>query len=776
MIEALNPEQRTAVTTDAQYVLVLAGAGSGKTKVLTTRMAWLIQNGLVSPGGILAVTFTNKAAKEMLSRISAILPINTRAMWVGTFHGLCNRLLRAHYRDVGLPQSFQILDMSDQLSVIKRLLKQHNIDTEKFPAKDVQRFINNQKEKGIRPQEFQPYDAHETRLTELYLLYQQQCDKEGVVDFPELLLRAFELLKNNSLIREHYQRRFAHILVDEFQDTNDLQYNWLRLLAGSQGALFAVGDDDQSIYAFRGANVGNMQAFERDYARGNIIRLEQNYRSYNNILNSANALIEHNHDRLGKNLWTDRGEGEPVRVIELSSDKHEAQWIVDEAKSLMNEGYERQQIAVLYRSNAQSRAIEHAFFSAGLPYRVYGGLRFFERQEVKHVLAYLRLIQYLDEDTSFLRVVNFPARGIGARTLENLNDAAQQIGCSLAMATGALNGAPAKKLVQFVQLIQQMREDAQTLSLPELMQYVIETSGIKAFYEAEREGEDRLDNLSELVNAAQVFVYEENFEGMPALQEVTRSEGDDIAFSDTISALAMFIGHASLEAGDNQAKHGEDAIQLMTVHSAKGLEFDAVFVAGLEQGLFPHENSLLADGGLEEERRLMYVAITRARQRLYLCGAHERMMYGQTRYTQRSSFLDEIPDACTKWLSPKEVAYATGYGGGSGGFNSDFGSGRSGAYYGGGSSSSGAYGSGSGAYGSGSSRGAKAGSTSSGLSSGIQVGEQMFKIAQTVRHAKFGEGMIISLSGQGQDAQAQIVFQSVGPKTLALGVAKLEIV
>ncbi len=491
MIEALNPEQRTAVTTDAQYVLVLAGAGSGKTKVLTTRMAWLIQNGLVSPGGILAVTFTNKAAKEMLSRISAILPINTRAMWVGTFHGLCNRLLRAHYRDVGLPQSFQILDMSDQLSVIKRLLKQHNIDTEKFPAKDVQRFINNQKEKGIRPQEFQPYDAHETRLTELYLLYQQQCDKEGVVDFPELLLRAFELLKNNSLIREHYQRRFAHILVDEFQDTNDLQYNWLRLLAGSQGALFAVGDDDQSIYAFRGANVGNMQAFERDYARGNIIRLEQNYRSYNNILNSANALIEHNHDRLGKNLWTDRGEGEPVRVIELSSDKHEAQWIVDEAKSLMNEGYERQQIAVLYRSNAQSRAIEHAFFSAGLPYRVYGGLRFFERQEVKHVLAYLRLIQHLDEDTSFLRVVNFPARGIGARTLENLNDAAQQIGCSLAMATGALNGAPAKKLVQFVQLIQQMREDAQTLSLPELMQYVIETSGIKAFYEAEREGEDR---------------------------------------------------------------------------------------------------------------------------------------------------------------------------------------------------------------------------------------------------------------------------------------------
>lgn len=759
MIEQLNPEQRTAVTTDAQYVLVLAGAGSGKTKVLTTRMAWLIQHGLVGPHGILAVTFTNKAAKEMLSRIGAILPINTRAMWVGTFHGLCNRLLRTHYRDAGLPQGFQILDMSDQLSVIKRLIKQHNIDSERFPAKDVQRFINGQKEKGLRPSAIHPYDAHEARLVEIYHLYQQQCDKEGSVDFAELLLRAFELLKNNGLIREHYQRRFAHVLVDEFQDTNDLQYGWLRLLAGNQSAIFAVGDDDQSIYAFRGANVGNMQAFERDYARGNIVRLEQNYRSYNNILNSANALIEHNHERLGKNLWTDQGEGEPVRVIELSSDKHEAQWILEEAKNLIKEGYVRQEIAVLYRSNAQSRAIEHAFFSAGLPYRVYGGLRFFERQEVKHVLAYLRLINHLDDDTSFLRVVNFPARGIGARTLENLSDAAQKIGCSLGMAVGALNNPVAKKLAQFVQLIQQMQEDAKTLSLPELVQYVVETSGIKKFYESEREGEDRLDNLSELVNAAQVFVFEENFEGIPALEEVLRSGSDEIAFSDTISALAMFISHASLEAGDNQAKHGEDAIQLMTVHSAKGLEFDAVFVAGLEQGLFPHENSVAVEGGLEEERRLMYVAITRARQRLYLCAAHERMLYGQTRYTQRSSFLEEIPEQYTKWLSPKEITYArpnwssgAGKVGAYGRHKHDV---NSGSYY---------------------PKEGSAAETTRNLSNGVQVGDRVFKIAQTVHHAKFGEGMIIGLNGQGQDAQAQIVFQRVGPKTLALGIAKLEII
>ncbi len=746
-IQQLNPEQRTAVMTDAQYVLVLAGAGSGKTKVLTTRMAWLMEQGIVSPGGILAVTFTNKAAKEMLTRISSLLPINTRAMWVGTFHGLCNRLLRAHYRDAGLPQSFQILDIQDQLSAIKRLLKFHHVDTEKYPPKDIQNFINGSKERGLRPDDIIPHDPFEARSVELYALYQNQCDKEGVVDFAELLLRAFELLKNNALIREHYQRRFKHILIDEFQDTNDLQYKWLRLLAGQHNAMFAVGDDDQSIYAFRGANVGNMRAYEQDYAKGNIIRLEQNYRSYNHILDSANALISHNTERLGKNLWTDRGDGELLRINELSDDRTEAQWIVDEAKSLIRDGIDYQQIAVLYRSNAQSRAIEHAFFSVGLPYRVYGGLRFFERQEIKHVLAYLRLIHNLDDDTSFLRVVNFPARGIGARTLENLTDAATQIGCSLALGIGALKGAPATKLAEFVGLIKRLADMAKILSLPDLIQQIMHDAGIESFYKGERDGEERLENLQELVNAAQVFCSEESFEGRSATELVSLSASEDQAFPEQTSALAMFLSHASLEAGDNQAKHGENAVQLMTIHAAKGLEFDVVFVAGLEQGLFPHRNSLVADDGLEEERRLMYVAITRARERLYLSAAHERMLYGQTEYTTRSQFLDEIPEEHTKWLSPKLKE--------SGFTHSEFafrqGAGRA------------------------TNEPKRQSAMFAGMLGGVQVGAQFFKVGQRVAHAKFGEGMIINLVGQGAEAQAQIVFQNAGVKTLALGVAKLEI-
>lgn len=759
-IQSLNSEQRTAVTTNAQYVLVLAGAGSGKTKVLTTRMAWLIEQGIVSPGGILAVTFTNKAAKEMLTRVGGLLPINTRAMWVGTFHSLCNRLLRAHYRDVGLPQSFQILDMQDQLSLIKRLLKLHNVDTEKFTPKDIQYFINRCKEDGLRPHDVVPRDMEEGRCVELYEIYQTQCDKEGVVDFAELLLRSVELLKNNTPIREHYQRRFAHILIDEFQDTNNLQYQWLQLLAGRRNAIFAVGDDDQSIYAFRGANVGNMQSYERDYAQGNIIRLEQNYRSYNHILNAANLLIENNTDRLGKKLWTAQGDGEPVRINELNDDRAEAQWIVDEAKSLIREGVDPQQIAVLYRSNAQSRVIEHAFFSVGLPYRVYGGLRFFERQEVKHVLAYLRLINNFDDDTSFLRVVNFPTRGIGARTLENLGDAARKIGCSLALAVGALKGAPAAKLADFIQLIQQFKEMAKVLSLPDLIQQLIYDTGIEDFYKKEREGEDRLDNLQELVNAAQVFCAEYAFSDTPAVQLVetaTSTLSDDMPFqpsTEQVSALSEFLAHASLEAGDNQAKAGEQAIQLMTVHSAKGLEFDVVFVAGMEQDLFPHKNSILTDGGLEEERRLMYVAITRARKFLYLTAAHVRMMYGQTEYATRSQFLEEIPEVHTKWLSPRIREYATS-GGGFGGKRSSYDI---------------------------STYAVEANdiptsnkSVSSHSVGGVQVGDKLFRVGQNISHPRFGEGIIISLIGQGVEAQAQIVFQQAGVKTLALGIAKLEI-
>jgi DNA helicase-2/ATP-dependent DNA helicase PcrA len=418
MIDKLNEPQRNAVTLPAQHALVLAGAGSGKTRVLTTRMAWLIQTSQVSPLGILAVTFTNKAAREMVARVSAILPIDTRGLWIGTFHGLCNRMLRAHHRDAGLPQAFQILDTADQLASIKRLLKVNGVDDDKYPPRDVQRFINGAKEDGQRPGDVEAYDSFRRRLIEIYTLYEAQCQREGVVDFPELLLRAYELLSRHAPIREHYQRRFKHILVDEFQDTNTLQYKWLTLLAGGGAHLFAVGDDDQSIYAFRGANVGNMADFERDYAHGTVIRLEQNYRSFGHILDSANALISHNTGRLGKNLWTEQGEGEQIRVVEQPTDLLEAQWLVEEVRGLISDGRDRSQIAILYRSNAQSRVIEHALFSSGVPYKVYGGLRFFERQEIKHALAYLRLMANLDDDTSWMRVVNFPPRGIGARTLE----------------------------------------------------------------------------------------------------------------------------------------------------------------------------------------------------------------------------------------------------------------------------------------------------------------------------------------------------------------------
>src|SRR5690554_4265789 len=440
MIEGLNPQQQAAVQLPAAHALMLAGAGSGKTRVLITRIAWLVQTGQVNPGSILAVTFTNKAARELLTRLTSLLPINTRGMWVGTFHGLCNRLLRAHHQDAGLPQTFQILDSQDQLAAIKRLLKASNIDDEKFPPRDVQRFINAAKEEGLRPDAVEAHDPFRRRMVEIYGLYQAQCEREGVVDFAELLLRAYELLQRNGPVREHYQRRFRHILIDEFQDTNALQYRWLKLLAGDGAAVFAVGDDDQSIYAFRGANVGNMADFERDYAHGNVIRLEQNYRSYGHILDSANALIAHNSARLGKNLWTAQGEGEPVRVIEQPSDLMEAQWVVDEIKALINDGSLRHEVAVLYRSNAQSRVIEHALFSAGIPYKVYGGLRFFERQEVKHALAYLRLMDNPHDDTSWLRVVNFPTRGIGARSLEQLADMARERNTSLFRAVPLMSG------------------------------------------------------------------------------------------------------------------------------------------------------------------------------------------------------------------------------------------------------------------------------------------------------------------------------------------------
>ncbi|OZI48739.1 UvrD-helicase domain-containing protein [Bordetella genomosp. 4] len=762
MLEQLNPEQRAAVTLDPQHALVLAGAGSGKTRVLTTRMAWLIQTGQASPFGLLAVTFTNKAAREMLSRMSAILPIDTRGLWIGTFHGLCNRMLRAHHRDAGLPQSFQILDTSDQLAAIKRLLKANGIDDEKYPPRDVQRFISGAKEAGERPGDIEAYDSHRRRLIEIYQLYEAQCQREGVVDFAELLLRAYELLTRNAPVREHYQRRFRHILVDEFQDTNTLQYKWLKLLAGGGAAIFAVGDDDQSIYAFRGANVGNMADFERDYARGTVIRLEQNYRSYGHILDSANALIGHNSGRLGKNLWTEQGEGEPIRVIEQPSDGMEAQWLVDEVRSLINEGSLRREIAVLYRSNAQSRVIEHALFSAGIPYKVYGGLRFFERQEIKHALAYLRLMANPHDDTSWMRVVNFPTRGIGARTLEQLADAARTLDTSLYGAVARVPGKGGANLAQFAQLIGRLTDETRELPLPELVEHMLETSGLVEHYKADRDGAERLENLNELITAAAVFASEENFDGLPA-GVVPEGAVDSALMPGVVDApaavpagmtpLAAFLSHASLEAGDNQAQAGQDAVQLMTVHAAKGLEFDAVFITGLEEGLFPHENSILEASGLEEERRLMYVAITRARERLYLTLAQSRMLHGQTRYAMRSRFLDEIPEQHLKWLTPRGgVGHAhAGFGESAARVNHGDAFGRR-------------------------ATGTISPRTPRGVTSGVTVGDKQFRIGQGVHHARFGDGTIIGLSGSGQDAQAQIQFRDVGAKTLALGIAKLDII
>lgn len=760
MIEGLNPQQQAAVTLSSEHALVLAGAGSGKTRVLTTRMAWLIQTGQASPYSLLAVTFTNKAAREMLTRLSAMLPIHTRGLWVGTFHGLCNRLLRAHHRDAGLSQTFQILDSADQLSAIKRLLKNEGIDDEKYPPRDMQYFINGAKEQGERPDDMEAWDPHRRRQIEIYRLYQEQCEREGVVDFAELLLRAYELLVRNAPIREHYQRRFSHILVDEFQDTNALQYRWLTLLAGAGAPIFAVGDDDQSIYAFRGADVGNMKDFERNYARGRVIRLEQNYRSSGHILDCANALISNNEDRLGKNLWTDSGHGEPVRIIEQPSDQLEAQWVVDEIKAQIDDGSLRQEIAVLYRSNAQSRMVEHALFRAAIPYKVYGGLRFFERQEIKHALAYLRLLDNPHDDTSWLRVVNFPARGIGARTLEQLGDLAREHGISLFRAVPFVPGKGGGNLAAFVQRIQEMRFEAQSLSLPELIEHVLHHSGLLTHYLNDKEGADRIENLKELVNAAAMFAAEENMEGLPAgvaVQmpgvgaEPSDTEDDPFGLADSgltvaaaLSPLAAFLTHASLEAGENQAQAGQDAIQLMTVHAAKGLEFDTVFVTGLEEGLFPHENSILEQGGLEEERRLMYVAITRARKKLYVTLAQSRMLHGKTRYAMRSRFLDELPDAHVKWLSPKVRQRMP-----ESGWHGD-------AY-------------------SRPSTNAIAPMAPRRASSGVTVGEQHFRIGTGVAHPRFGEGTVIGLSGSGQDAQAQIQFRDVGLKTLALGVAKLTI-
>lgn len=753
ILQNLNPEQLAAVTLPAQSALILAGAGSGKTRVLTTRIAWLLKTGQASTAGIMAVTFTNKAAREMMSRLSMLFPVNTRNLWVGTFHGLCNRLLRLHYRDAALPQSFNILDVQDQLSTIKRLLKTNNVDDEKYPPRNLMYFINGAKERGLRASDVDGQDDYERRMVELYGMYEEQCQREGVVDFAELLLRSCELLERNQTLREHYQERFRHILVDEFQDTNDLQYKWLKLLAGDRTAVFAVGDDDQSIYAFRGANVGNMLSFQHDFQVNNLIRLERNYRSYGNILDAANTLIAHNTHRLGKNLHTDAGDGEPIRVCESPSDLNEVQWILDEVGHLIHDGIPRSEIAVLYRSNAQSRVIEHGLFSAGIPYRVYGGLRFFERAEIKHAIAYLQLIDNPDNNAAFLRVVNFPARGIGARTIESLQEMSRLHDVSLYAAIPYISGKGGTALASFVRIIQGIRSEVKNMDLPALIQTVLDKSGLLMYYQKEKDGTDRVENLGQLVSAATQFLSEEGFSlDAPALVveqahaqqtvdnpllTVDRVIEADVPLTMIMSPLAAFLTHASLEAGENQADEGQDALQLMTVHSAKGLEFDAVFITGLEEGLFPHENSVKENGGLEEERRLMYVAITRARKRLYLSYAQTRMLHGHMRYNISSRFLSELPEENLKWLAPRKQSVYSGI------------RKEPVAQFGQPAVSD------------------KPFSGSFGKSSEWQIG-------QAVIHKKFGEGVIVSLEGERANIRARINFGRFGMKLLDLGIAKLE--
>ncbi len=752
LLDNLNPPQLQAVTLGHESALVLAGAGSGKTRVLTTRIAYLIQTGQVSPSGILAVTFTNKAAKEMLTRLSAMMPINTRGMWIGTFHGLCNRLLRAHYRDANLPQTFQILDSQDQQSAVKRLMKSLNVDEEKFKPREMCWFINSCKDQGLRANAVEANDEFTRRQVDLYRAYDEQCQREGVVDFAELLLRCYELLGRNEALLGHYRERFKFILVDEFQDTNRLQYKWIRLLASGGAAMFAVGDDDQSIYKFRGAEVGNMRDFQRDFAGNNVVKLEQNYRSQGNILDAANAVIQHNKDRLGKNLWTEAGKGEPIRVYAGASDNDEAQFIVDEVKALNRAGTALVDMALLYRSNAQSRVLEHALFRAGVAYRVYGGLRFFERQEIKHALAYLRLAANPDDDGAFSRVVNFPPRGIGARSVEQVQELALRYNQSMyaaaasGIAKGEISGRAASAVGAFLKIAESLKSSSTAVSLQELAEECLERSGLRAHYQTEREGADRLENLAELVTATAQFQEE--------------YEGED-------TALVGFLTHASLEAGEHEAGVNEDALQLMTVHSAKGLEFRAVFLSGLEEGLFPHENSISDMDGMEEERRLMYVAITRARERLYLSYAGQRMLHGQIRYGIVSRFVDEIPAPLCKWIvvPEKQAGYLAGQqmypaARNTGGYNASqswgnrYGPSRQ-------TTQDADYGR----------EGAP--DTSRANFETSRPDAYPFAVGQNVTHAKFGEGVVVNFEGRGLDARVQVKFRDEGVKWLALQYAKL---
>ncbi|GEK47200.1 DNA helicase II [Bisbaumannia pacifica] len=726
ILDHLNPAQREAVSAPQGNMLVLAGAGSGKTRVLVHRIAWLLQTEGLSPYAILAVTFTNKAAREMRTRLEALLGLSLRHMWVGTFHSIAHRLLRTHWQDARLPQHFQIIDSDDQLRLIKRLLKDHRIDDERFPPRQVQYFISGCKEEGLRPHQVDAHgDAYMSQMVELYERYQLTCERGGLVDFGELLLRSLELLRDTPALLAHYQARFAHVLVDEFQDTNTLQYAWLKLLSGQRTPMTVVGDDDQSIYGWRGARVENIRRFETEFTDTKTVRLEQNYRSTSAILDAANALISNNSGRMGKELWTDGAEGEPISVYAGFNDLDEARFIVDTIKEKVDEGINRRDIAILYRSNAQSRVLEEALIRQGMPYRIYGGHRFYERLEIKNALAYLRLLLNRDDDASLERVINVPARGIGTRTVEVIRERAREDNISLwqalhdCLAQGRLKGRAAKAVEAFAELVERLDHDTAALMLHEIVDHVVSQSGLLEHHRNEKgeKGQARVENLEELVTAARAFT-----QATP-LAEVEVGEG--------AAALEPFLAEAALDAGDHEADEFEDCVQLMTLHSAKGLEFPVVFVAGVEEGLFPHKMSLEEPGRLEEERRLCYVGLTRAMHKLYLTYAELRRLHGKETFQRPSRFLRELPEALLEEVRLRgQISRPVTAG-----------------------------------------RAMPAAARQEGVNGGDAL--PSLSLGQRVRHPLFGEGVIINAEGEGQRARVQVSFEGEGDKWLVLGFAKL---
>ncbi|MCL4776897.1 MAG: DNA helicase II [Gammaproteobacteria bacterium] len=720
ILAPLNDAQREAVTAPPGPMLVVAGAGSGKTRVLVHRIAWLIQVENVSPYGILAVTFTNKAAAEMRTRIETLLGIPVDSLWVGTFHGLAHRLLRRHWREAGLVQGFQILDSEDQQRLIRRLLKGLELDESTWVPREIQWFINNQKDEGRRPDDLRDEgDVSRRQLIHLYRLYQETCERSGLVDFAELLLRAQELWVRNPELLDTYRRRFGHVLVDEFQDTNAIQYAWLRLLTGDTGMPFAVGDDDQSIYRWRGARTEHLARFRQDFPGARVVKLEQNYRSTGTILKAANALIANNSGRIGKQLWTESGEGAPIRLFSAFNEREEAQFIVERIRDWVARGHRRAEAAVLYRSNAQSRAFEEALMHAGMPYRVYGGLRFFERAEIKDALAYLRLLANRDDDPSFERVVNLPTRGIGTRTVDEIRNYARANAISMwraaqTAAGGALPARAANAVHEFLALVDTMARDSAGLPLHEQVDHVVQRSGLVEHFrkEVRDRAEARLENLEELVSAARSF------------DPAEASGGEDTA---DMAPLDAFLAHAALEAGEAAGKDWDDCLQLMTLHSAKGLEFPLVFITGMEDGLFPHRRTIEDPEGLEEERRLCYVGATRAMSELYLSYAEQRRLHGVDSIGQPSRFISEIPAELLEEVRPRIRVSRPVY-----------------------------------------RRPMQSGGS-------LQDPEQPVRLGQRVRHGRFGEGVVLNCEGSGAHARVQVNFENGGAKWLVMSYANLEL-